>query len=74
MSNPFENPEGSYHVLVNEEGQFSLWPSFIGVPQGWKIVCERQSRQASLDFINAGWTDMRPNSIRPLESAGERRG
>lgn len=26
-SNPFEDPEGTYLVLVNDEGQYSLWPS-----------------------------------------------
>ncbi|MFE1841847.1 MbtH family NRPS accessory protein, partial [Streptomyces sviceus] len=26
MANPFENDEASYFVLVNDEGQHSLWP------------------------------------------------
>ena len=28
MTNPFEDEKGVYHVLVNDEGQHSLWPSF----------------------------------------------
>ena len=26
MTNPFENPEGVYLVLVNDENQHSIWP------------------------------------------------
>ncbi|NED92501.1 MbtH family protein, partial [Streptomyces sp. SID11233] len=32
MSNPFENPDGQYSVLVNDENQHSLWPDFVEVP------------------------------------------
>jgi len=35
MSNPFEDPDVQYLVLVNDEGQHSLWPVFAAVPDGW---------------------------------------
>ena len=63
MTNPFEDESGVYHVLINEEGQHSLWPSFIDVPAGWTIVHQSDSRAACLEFINQHWTDMRPNSL-----------
>jgi MbtH protein len=63
VTNPFEDENGVFHVLVNEEGQHSLWPSFIEVPQGWRIIHESDSRAACLDFINKNWTDMRPTSL-----------
>jgi MbtH protein len=63
MTNPFEDENGIYHVLINEEGQHSLWPSFVEVPKGWVIIHESDSRAACLDFINRNWTDMRPNSL-----------
>ena len=63
MTNPFEDENGVYHVLINDEGQHSLWPSFIQVPEGWTIVHESASRAACLEFINQHWTDMRPNSL-----------
>jgi MbtH protein len=62
-SNPFEDEEGVYHVLVNDEGQHSLWPTFIEVPNGWRIVHKADTRGACLEFINQNWTDMRPNSL-----------
>jgi MbtH protein len=63
VTNPFEDEAGIFHVLINDEGQHSLWPSFIDVPAGWTIVHQADSRAACLDFINRNWTDMRPNSL-----------
>ncbi|WP_053926296.1 MbtH family protein [Streptomyces chattanoogensis] len=62
-SNPFENPDGSYSVLVNGEGQHSLWPAAIKVPEGWTVALEDSSRQECLDYVEAHWTDMRPISL-----------
>ena len=63
MTNPFEDENGVYHVLVNGEGQYSLWPSFKDVPQGWTIAKKSDSREACLEYINQNWTDMRPKSL-----------
>jgi len=63
VTNPFEDENGVYHVLLNEEGQHSLWPTFIDVPKGWTIIHKADTRAACLDFINRNWTDMRPNSL-----------
>lgn len=63
MFNPFEEKEGTYLVLKNHEGQYSLWPGHIAVPRGWMTVHAQDSRQACLDYINLHWTDMRPQSL-----------
>lgn len=63
MSNPFEQADGAFLVLINEEGQLSLWPAFVPVPAGWTAVYGQESRQACLDYIQANWTDMRPRSL-----------
>ncbi|MGI5163172.1 MbtH family protein [Spirillospora sp. CA-253888] len=63
MPNPFDDPEGAFLVLVNDEGQHSLWPSFIDVPDGWNTVFGEAGRQECLDYIDAHWTDMRPKSL-----------
>ncbi|MFC8823792.1 MbtH family protein [Streptomyces sp. NPDC057137] len=62
-TNPFDDPEGRFLVLVNDEGQHSLWPSFAEVPGGWTIVLDENTRQTCLDFIEANWTDLRPRSL-----------
>ncbi|WP_329570513.1 MbtH family protein [Kitasatospora sp. NBC_01266] len=61
--NPFDDPEASYVVLVNEEGQFSLWPEFAGIPDGWRIARPAAARTTCIEFINENWTDMRPASL-----------
>ncbi|GAA0418055.1 MbtH family protein [Streptomyces luteireticuli] len=66
-TNPFEDQDAAYQVLVNHENQHSLWPEFAGVPAGWTVVHGPAPRQECLDHIERHWTDMRPAS---LTSAG----
>lgn len=72
MSNPFDDKNASFLVLVNEEGQHSLWPAFIAVPAGWNVVLPATDRAACSAYIEANWTDMRPRSLaaRDLDAAG----
>jgi MbtH protein len=63
MTNPFEDPDGTYLALINDEGQYSLWPAFVEVPDGWTVAHREGTRQACLDYINQHWTDMRPQSL-----------
>jgi MbtH protein len=71
MTNPFEDPDATYTVLVNEEGQYSLWPSFIDAPPGWTIAYQENTREACLDWVNAHWTDLRPKSLIKAMGEGE---
>jgi MbtH protein len=61
--NPFEDPDAEYLVLINDEGQHSLWPVFADVPDGWEVIFGAAARQACLDFIEENWQDMRPRSL-----------
>ena len=63
MANPFDDEDGTFFALINDEGQYSLWPTFADVPAGWKVVHGAGTRQDCLDFIEENWTDMRPNSL-----------
>jgi MbtH protein len=63
MSNPFERDDIQYRVLVNDEGQHSLWPELIAVPDGWRIVFGAATRKACLDYVESEWTDIRPASL-----------
>ncbi|OON71548.1 MbtH family protein [Streptomyces tsukubensis] len=69
MTNPFEDENGSYLVLVNDEGQHSLWPAFAEVPAGWTVAKDEDSRAACLAFVNEHWTDLRPKSLREAMAA-----
>jgi uncharacterized protein YbdZ (MbtH family) len=66
-TNPFDDEDGAFYALVNSELQYSLWPTFAAVPDGWRIVYgepDGASRKSCLDFVEAEWTDMRPKSLR----------
>ncbi|MFE5718729.1 MbtH family protein [Streptomyces erythrochromogenes] len=63
MTNPFEDENGTYLVLVNDEGQHSLWPSFQSAPDGWTPVFGPGPRAEALSFVEASWTDLRPKSL-----------
>ncbi|MFE6133967.1 MbtH family protein [Streptomyces sp. NPDC056437] len=63
-SNLFDDADGRFLVLVNEEEQHSLWPSFIEVPAGWRVVFGEDGHAQCLDFIEQNWTDLRPRSLR----------
>ena len=62
-TNPFENPDARYLVLINDEGQHSLWPAFAEVPAGWSVIFGEDGRQECHDFVAKNWVDMRPNSL-----------
>lgn len=63
MTNPFDDPEGTFHVLVNDEGQHSLWPAFAAIPDGWHAVVENETRARCLEYVEEHWTDLRPRSL-----------
>lgn len=63
-TNPFEDEDGAYLVLVNDEDQHSLWPADLDVPDGWRVALPASGRQECLDFVDTHWTDMRPASLR----------
>lgn len=63
-TNPFDDPDATYRVLTNAEGQHSLWPAFAAVPPGWSVVRDEDTRDACLTHIVNSWTDMRPNSVK----------
>ena len=64
MTNPFDDTDGVFRVLVNHENQHSLWPEFAAIPNsGWSVSHGPASRESCLAHIEASWTDMRPRSL-----------
>ncbi|QYN38483.1 MbtH family NRPS accessory protein [Pseudonocardia sp. DSM 110487] len=62
-TNPFDDEEGEFVALVNEEKQYSLWPTFAPVPDGWSVVHGPAARADVLAYIESVWTDLRPASL-----------
>ncbi|WP_438297323.1 MbtH family protein [Streptomyces sp. HUAS TT7] len=68
-SNLFDDADGQFYVLVNEEEQHSLWPSFVEVPAGWRVTFGEAGHQECLDYVEKNWTDLRPKSLREAMAA-----
>ena len=62
--NPFDDQCPAFFVLVDDQEQHSLWPSFADVPAGWRVVSGEADRGACLDYIEQNSTDIRPKSLR----------
>jgi MbtH protein len=62
-TNPFDDADGIFFVLVNDENQHSLWPSFLDVPAGWRVVHGPDGKAACEAYVEESWTDMRPASL-----------
>jgi MbtH protein len=63
MTNPFENDDAQFVVLRNTEGQYSIWPVSVDVPDGWDFAFGEASRADCAEYVEDNWTDMRPQSL-----------
>lgn len=59
-----ENSSELYYVVKNTEEQYSIWPNYKKVPEGWEAVGEPKTKTECLAYIEQTWTDMRPLSLR----------
>ncbi|MFT3898732.1 MAG: MbtH family protein [Gordonia sp. (in: high G+C Gram-positive bacteria)] len=63
MTNPFDDENGRFFVLVNTENQHSLWPAFADIPAGWTTAFGEADRAACLAYVEENWPDLRPASL-----------
>ena len=64
MSVSSNQSEQMFEVVVNHEGQYSIWPANKPVPDGWSKAGKHDGKEQCLEFIREVWTDMRPLSLR----------
>lgn len=58
-----------YHVVINHEEQYSIWPADREVPPGWTPVGKTGGKAECLAYVKEVWTDMRPLSLRQKMAA-----
>jgi MbtH protein len=58
--NPFDNEEGNFFVLKNAKDQYSLWPEFADIPNGWKTVLGPSIRNDCVSYIEKNWSSINP--------------
>lgn len=63
MNSVLDNEHGTFLVLRNDNGQYSLWPQ-DDVPSGWHIVGQG-SRAECLAHIERCWADLAPVTAPP---------
>jgi MbtH protein len=54
----------TYKVVVNQEGQYSIWPAARDNPIGWKDGGKSGSKAECLAHVKEVWTDMRPLTLK----------
>ena len=59
-----EEDKTIYKVVVNHEGQYSIWPADRRSFSGWNDVGKSGPKPECLTYIKEVWTDMRPLSLR----------
>jgi MbtH protein len=64
MSNDEAEDTTLYKVVLNHEEQYSIWPSDLEIPQGWREAGKSGPKDECLAYISEVWTDMRPLSLR----------
>lgn len=65
----------TYQVVVNHEKQYSIWPDYKAIPQGWWAMGNTGKKDACLAYVLEVWTDMRPLSLRrQMAAAAQQKG
>jgi MbtH protein len=64
MTSVFDREDILFQVVVNHEEQYSIWPDYKAVPEGWRTVGKSGLKKECLSYIEEVWTDMRPLSLR----------
>lgn len=72
MSNDEQEDTTIYRVVVNHEEQYSIWPTYLEIPLGWKDAGKSGNKAECLAFVKEVWTDMRPLSLRQKMDAAAR--
>lgn len=59
-----------YDVVVNDDEQYSIWPSHKNLPEGWRKEGKSGSKQECLAHVDEVWKDMRPKRLRDRMDSG----
>jgi MbtH protein len=72
MRNDESEDHTVYNVVVNHEGQYSIWAADRQNALGWSDAGKSGTKAECLAYIEEVWTDMRPLSLQKKmrEAAG----
>ncbi len=52
--------ETIYDVVINSQHQYSLWPEYKTLPNGWQTVGKSGLEPDCLNYLNDIWADLLP--------------
>jgi len=52
-----------YLVVMNDEGQYSIWLEAKPLPAGWRAAGHAGTKAQCLEHIDRVWTDLTPVSL-----------
>jgi len=58
--------EEQFAVVINQEEQYSIWPTGREPPLGWSSTGKVGTKQECLDYVAEVWREARPSSLRKL--------
>lgn len=59
-TNPFDDQQQLFHLLLNPQGQYSLWPVFAALPQGWQAVFGPADAAGCNAWLKEHWSNLHP--------------
>ncbi|MDZ7857509.1 MbtH family NRPS accessory protein [Sphaerotilus sp.] len=57
--------EAPWIVLVNNQGEHSLWPASSPMPAGWREVGPEGTQQACAAWVDRHWVALQPAVAKP---------
>ena len=61
--------DDAFVVVVNDEGQHSIWPAPRPVPRGWREAGFRGTHGDCMTYVDDVWPDITPLSVRIAREA-----
>lgn len=68
--NDLRDDDTLYKVVMNHEGQYSIWPTQRSNPPGWQDTGKSGLKDECLAYIKEVWVDMRPLSLTKSMAVG----
>jgi MbtH protein len=59
-----DRDDRTYKVVVNGQGQYSIWDESRENPAGWSDAGKAGSKEECLAYVEEVWTDLTPLSAR----------
>jgi MbtH protein len=59
-----DRDDRTYKVVVNGEGQYSIWDESRESPAGWRDAGKAGSKEECLAYVEEVWTDLTPLGAR----------